>query len=205
MAQNTGRKEPGTEQSAVSISFCYSQGQADMFKTHRTSAGAQHPGNLCPGVLFSRDTHHHLWLGGPNCFPLPAASTAAVFCPGVLLHPQAKAGSGVCCRCFPPFSPGCQQEMWEEKQQPTPLELLHPSVSSVVPDGVGACAGHRAMWAHRRGYGRLGRALPPQPVQPVFRAAASRMPIGSLSLFSGHLFPLESLALCLLFWACFFA
>lgn len=106
---------------------------------------------------------------------------------------------------FSPFSPGSQQEMWEEKQQQTPLELLHPSVSSVVPDGAGSCAGHRAMWAHRGGYGRLGRALPPQPVQPVFRAAASRMPIGSLSLFSGHLFPLGSLVLCLLFWAWFFA
>ena len=138
-------------------------------------------------------------LEAPAAFP----STAAVFCPGVLLQPQARAGSGVCCRCFPPFSPGSQQEMWEERQQQTPLELLHPSVSSVVPDGAGSCAGHRAMWAHRRGYGRLGRALPPQPVQPVFRAAASRMPIGSLPLFSGDLFPLESLALCLLFWAWF--
>lgn len=45
----------------------------------------------------SRDTQLHLQLqpGAPSCFPLPAASTAAVLCPVLLLHPEAKAGSGV--------------------------------------------------------------------------------------------------------------
>lgn len=87
-------------------------------------------------------THNYLWLGGLSLFPLPVAPTAAVFCPWLLLRLEAKAGSAVCCQCFPPFSSGSQQEMWEKKLQQTPLELLSPCVSRAVPDAVGACARH---------------------------------------------------------------